>query len=164
MAEKLKLQKWSMLFIREYLTSPTPIFFRNKTRWLRFVFMKLIFVRIGVLLFLAGLFTVGCTYDNEEELFDNPECSTLDVSYLTHIVPILDGNGCIGCHNVGSPAGNVSLDSHEGVKAASQDGSLLSSVNWNGDAAKMPAGASEQIDACSIDKISAWIEQGTLNN
>lgn len=126
--------------------------------------MKLIFVRMGVLLLLAGLFAVSCSYDNEEEFFDNPECSTLDVSYSEHIVSILDGNGCIGCHNANSPSGNIILDSYNDVKSAADGGLLLSSVNWDGNASKMPQGASTKIDDCSINRISAWIEQGTLNN
>lgn len=125
--------------------------------------MRLIFVRITTVLALGVFGMIGCTSDNEEELFDDPDCSVLDVSYSEDIISVFQSYGCIGCHGSSSPSGNVVLDTYDGVKTVADNGKLESSVSWDGNAANMPPGGS-QIDECSINKISAWVEAGATNN
>lgn len=109
------------------------------------------------------LLLAACVYDNEEELFEDSDCPTLDMSLETDIQPILESNGCVGCHSENSGSGGVNLETYDGIKAAADNGTLLGSVNWDGSASEMPLNGS-QIDECLINKIEAWITQGAQNN
>ena len=114
------------------------------------------------LLILAGLLS-ACTYDNEEELFEDADCPTLNMSLADDIAPILESTGCISCHSTASPSGGVALEMYDDIKTVVDNGKLLSSIKWDGEATNMPMGGN-QIDECLINKIEAWINQGALNN
>jgi hypothetical protein len=105
----------------------------------------------------------GCTYYDDETYFDNPTCSTLDMSYTRDIAPILDEGGCLSCHNDGFASGGVSLQGYEATKQMAVSGRLLGSIKHEDGYAWMPQGM-PQLDKCYIDKVSAWIQQGALNN
>lgn len=110
-----------------------------------------------------GSLLTACVYDNEEELFEDSDCPTLNMSLSDDITPILQSNGCVGCHGATNGSGGVDLETYNGIKAAVESGKLLGSVNWDGSASQMPQGGA-QIDACLINKLEAWIEQGSQNN
>lgn len=127
-----------------------------------------IFTRVSVVgwaaLALIGTALVsGCTYHDEETYFDNPTCSTLDMSYANDIAPILDQGGCLSCHNDGFASGGVSLQGYDAAREMALSGRLMGSIKHETGFAWMPQGM-PQLDKCYIDKISAWIDQGTLNN
>lgn len=113
----------------------------------------------------------GCYFDNLEEL--HPEllldgnCDTTAVmSYQTHIQPILS-NSCgstNACHNTQGAGGGVILETYTGVKAAVNNGKLLSSILWDGNAQQMPKSSPSQLNDCSITKIQKWIDTGAQNN
>ncbi|MEZ4962278.1 MAG: hypothetical protein R2830_20795 [Saprospiraceae bacterium] len=124
------------------------------------------------LLFAAGaLFTEGCYYDNEAEL--HPEkyleqsCdTTITMSYANQIKPILDSycsTGNPSCHNSNSSS-NVPLNTYEGVKSQVDNGRLLSSITWDGNASFMPKNSSTKINDCYQARIRIWIESGAPNN
>lgn len=112
--------------------------------------------------FIAALFT-GCWYDNEEDMFGEVECITTEMSYSNDIAPILQGNGCVGCHNNSLQSGGVNLEGYENVKSSAETGKLLGTINHDDGFKPMPQGMAK-IENCQIEKIKAWIEQGTLNN
>ena len=117
-----------------------------------------------LLIFFVSVFTLSsCWYDNEEELFGDVNCPTENMSLSNDITPILNGNGCIGCHNNSSQSGGVNLEGFENIKLNADNGKLYGSVNHSDGFKKMPQGGA-RIDQCQIDKIKAWIDQGTLNN
>lgn len=106
----------------------------------------------------------GCYRDNEAELYPvNGACDTKAVTYLATVAPLLQGNGCLGCHSSASPAGNLSLEGYANVKAAAVSGKLYGTISHTAGFSPMPKGGNK-MSACNISKIKAWIDAGTLNN
>lgn len=115
--------------------------------------MKYIFIS-GALFLLLGS---SCYYDKFEHYKPSAACDTATViSYADKVKPILEAQ-CYSCHSGTAPSGVISLDSYASAKASAQTGKLLSSITWDGNASKMPKGAYDQIDNCSINTIKNWI-------
>lgn len=114
-----------------------------------------------LILLMASL--QACFYDNEEELYPSVPgsgCDTVAVSYTTDIKPVIDSR-CISCHGSNFPSGNLSLTNH--AQVAGSAGIIIDRINRSaGDPLLMPQG--NKLDACSIDKIEAWANQGAPNN
>jgi hypothetical protein len=87
-------------------------------------------------------------------------CVTTNMSFATHILPIFATN-CNGCHNATIPAGGINLTTYNGTKAISAR--LLGSISHTTGFIPMPS-STTKLAACDINKIAAWISQGTLNN
>jgi len=87
-------------------------------------------------------------------------CVTTNMSFTTHILPIFATN-CNGCHNATVPAGGINLTTYTGTKAISAR--LLGSITHTAGFIPMPS-STTKLAACDINKIAAWISQGTLNN
>lgn len=124
--------------------------------------------RFPLSLALSALLYAGCYYDNEEYLYGaggGLNCDSVTVSFAADIVPILDGAGCIGCHNNGIQSGNISLEGHANVAlyAGNLNGRLWGAVNHERNFSAMPQGGAK-LPASQLDKIRCWIEKGALNN
>ena len=117
----------------------------------------------------------ACTRD-EASVFTCQPCSASTISFSKEIIPIFHTSCAVsGCHTgpAASAPGQVSLDSavaytqatHPGkgyVNTGDPNSSLLYSELLAGSFNHMPVGG--QLDACSIQKIFCWIQQGGLNN
>jgi len=115
----------------------------------------------GFLLLVAGL--QACYYDNEQDLYPavpGNGCDTTTISYAATIQPIIQTR-CTSCHSGGFPSGGLALTSH-GEVAGSVDRIINRIIRNEGDAQLMPQGA--KMDACRIDQIIAWANQGAMNN
>ena len=124
--------------------------------------MKII-IQITFFLLTVGLFS-SCYYDVESELYPNkPACDTLNVTYKLTIKPILERNNCLNCHNTGLNSGGVNLDNYSSLAPTIASGKLLSSVNHDGKASKMPQGGAK-IPDCDLKKIEIWIKNGAPDN
>ena len=108
------------------------------------------------------LASAGCYYDNEEELY-NCAVDVANIKYATTINSMLTSYGCIGCHGTIAPSGNITLNTHAGVKAAAETGQLYGSITHATGFSPMPQGGSK-MNACDIKKIKAWIDAGMPNN
>lgn len=108
----------------------------------------------------------ACTYNSEEELYpadpDNP-CNTTDMSLSADITPILDAYNCNGCHSNASNSGSVDLEGYADLKIWVDNGKLLGSMKHDGTASEMPK-AAPKMAQCDIDKVEAWIAQGSKDN
>lgn len=106
----------------------------------------------------------SCYYDKADMIYtQNLACDTTAVKYSTTVAPILTKN-CNFCH--GGTAANgagIVLDNYASAKVYITNGRLLNSILQNGKASSMPKGGGK-IDACSINKISNWINKGAINN
>lgn len=89
-------------------------------------------------------------------------CDTLNVSFSTHVFPIMQNN-CTGCHSGNQPQGGVLLSSYATIAASAASGKLLGSVMHNPGYIPMPLGA-PKLDNCKITQIKKWIENGSPNN
>lgn len=117
-----------------------------------------------MLLALLLAFAGGCSYDNLAELHPEINCDPTSVSFASDIVPIISGSCnslAASCHG---PGATKPLDTYAGVKVQVDEGKMLSSVTWDGNARQMPDGSSSKIDDCSISKLAQWIADGALNN
>ncbi|PCJ64609.1 MAG: hypothetical protein COA58_12795 [Bacteroidetes bacterium] len=107
------------------------------------------------------LFLSSCTYHNEETEYPTPAgCDTLNMSYTNDILPIFKSNGCAGCHGSSS---TTKLNSYTNTKISVDNGSLLGSINHKSGFRPMPD-FSPKINQCSIDQITAWINDGAFDN
>lgn len=128
--------------------------------------IKTIIMRFAMSSFAAVLillFLPGCYYDKEELLYpDGQNCDTTNVSYSAVVAPILQAR-CNGCHGGTFPSAGIDLTSHQNVVIYAEAGSLLGSIKHNQGFSPMPQSA-PKIPQCEINRISAWINQGMLNN
>lgn len=116
-------------------------------------------------IFILSLFLItSCVYNNEEDLYPSSDCETDNVSYQDVVIPIMENNGCIGCHNTTFPQGSVNLDNYDDVKISVDNGSLLGSIKHSDGFKPMPLNSTSTIDQCDIDKIESWIYDGAQNN
>lgn len=106
---------------------------------------------------------VGCRYEKVEKTAqpsNTSACDTSNVSYKDDIRKILKDN-CGACHTSSNPDGGYQLDSYAGVKAST--GRLVGVVKHSSGYSPMPKGGSK-LDACSIEKIEKWVQNGALDN
>lgn len=118
---------------------------------------------LSILVLLSLLFT-ACYRDVEEVLYPGGgNCDTANVRYASTVVPLLQANGCTGCHGGGAPSGNVSLDQYNGVRTVALNGRLYGTISHSPGFSPMPKGGSK-MNSCDIAKIKAWIDAGAPNN
>jgi len=98
----------------------------------------------------------------EEELYPSLECQTQDMSYSIDISPIISDN-CLLCHNQTARFGNIILEEHADVLTYVNNGLLLGAIRHDPGFSPMPQNTAQLLE-CEIEKIAAWIDQGTLNN
>jgi hypothetical protein len=98
----------------------------------------------------------------ENNICASTPCDTTTVTYSATIQPIL-ADYCLGCHSGGSPSGNISYETHAGVKQTAIDGTLSGSIKHLSGFSPMPQNAN-QLTACQISKIESWISRGALDN
>ena len=116
---------------------------------------------------LLTLFLQGCYYDNEEYLYNLTTCDTDNMSYANDVWPVISAS-CTGCHGGASPEGGISLENYYDVAAAAaivpgNYGSLYGAISHASGNSPMPKN-SDKLPDCTISKIRAWIDQGTLEN
>ncbi len=120
-------------------------------------------LKITIIACLAGVLSItGCYYDNVEELYPDG-CRTTDVRYTDDVIPILEGNNCLSCHNDEDQQGNINLEGYENVLERVEDGSLMGSIRHEDDWEAMPL-TGNKMSNCSIQRLQSWIDAGALNN
>lgn len=114
-------------------------------------------------IFISGLLLLSsCYYDNYDDLATDPNaCDTLNMTYSADVAPIMS-QSCVSCHGGGAPAGNISLETYSEVKVQADNGKLLGTIKHQSGYSPMPKGQS-QLSECDINKVEAWINQGTKN-
>lgn len=102
----------------------------------------------------------SCYKDNKESMYPSAAiCDTTNVTWANNIQPMVN-NSCAtsGCHDA-SAAGGYALNTYAGVKTM-VDNQRFIKVMEDG---TMPKGGAA-MDACSINKVRAWINRGALQN
>lgn len=126
------------------------------------------FITAFALILVLGLFAQACYYDNEEYLYpESAECITENMSYAKDVWPVISAS-CTGCHSGANPSGGIRLENYTDVNAAAligagNYGSLYGAISHASGNSPMPKG-SDKLSDCTISKIKAWIDQGTLDN
>ena len=117
-----------------------------------------------VIIFCFAIVFSSCYRDVEEILYPSDgTCNTIEVTYASTVVSILQSNGCLGCHSGGAPSGNISLEGYNNVRTVAQNGKLFGAINHSPGFAPMPLGGNK-MSSCNINKIKAWIDAGFSNN
>jgi mono/diheme cytochrome c family protein len=125
-------------------------------------FIKYIFITTVVLIFSS------CYYDKKDQIYPQAtvvSCDTTNSTYAAVVAPIITAN-CSGCHSSSAATKNgagIVLDSYATIKPYVTNNYLLNSIVQNGTVPPMPLNM-PKMDACSINKIFAWINRGALNN
>lgn len=100
----------------------------------------------------------GCYYDNQEVLYPNSFCDTVNTTYANTIEPIIQGNCAVpGCHVTGG-TGTGDFTQFNTVLEKVNNGSLLTLIK----AGTMPPSA--PLRSCQIAQIEKWIANGAQNN
>lgn len=112
----------------------------------------------------AQITTIALWIDEgaKETTCPDTNCDTSNPTFSGTVKPILE-TYCNGCHGGGSPLGNVDYNTYAGVKTTVTNGKLLGSIQHKSGFSPMPQNAN-QLSACNIDKIKAWIDAGAPNN
>ena len=112
-----------------------------------------------VALLSQAVWSGGCYYDNEEDLYPGNTCDTTAVTYSGDIEPIIDASCAIpGCHVAGG-AGNGIFENYAGVKDKVDNGSMRARVVNLRD---MPP--DNPITDCQVELFRAWLNAGAPNN
>lgn len=109
---------------------------------------------------------ISCAKENEASLKARDgitdHCDTVNMTYTTDILPILEAN-CYSCHGNGLSQNGVSLDTYDKVKEQAENGNLLHVIMHAPGYPPMPQDAPKLSD-CTINKIKDWVDRGALNN
>lgn len=114
-----------------------------------------------ILLFqiLLSIWSISCTFDNEEERFSGETCDTLNVDYEK--IKNIFANNCSDCHFEGNTFNpSVVLTNYEGIKEAIANDRLSDAINHREGVTPMPYGKT-QLPNCELQKINVWIKNGT---
>lgn len=112
-----------------------------------------------IIFFLVFILFSACTYNNEEDLYGDLTCDTSNVTYLTHIKPIVEQN-CIQCHGNVIQNEGFNFNNESDLKAAASSGRLSGAINHKSGFAPMPNGM-PKLDDCKIQIMNKWIENET---
>jgi uncharacterized membrane protein len=116
----------------------------------------------GIVLFSS------CYYDKKDQIYPQvaaTACDSTNSMYKTVVAPIIQSN-CGMCHattNANTKGAGIVLDNYTAVKVYVTNKQLLNSILQNGIVPSMPLNAAK-LDACTINKVAAWINRGALNN
>lgn len=133
--------------------------------------MKLTIKHILPIAASALIILAGCYNDKADQLYPEPTttgggntCDTTTMSYNDDIKPIIS-QYCTdpNCHVGGGTTGSYLLNTYDGLKLTVTNNRLLGAINQDNGFVAMPQGMSKLSD-CNINKITAWINQGALNN
>lgn len=89
------------------------------------------------------------------ECFD--ACSAEEVTFSETIWPLIQ-KYCTGCHTSASPGGGIVVEKYADLVSMAEDGSLMGSVRYEADYAKMPP--NQQLSECHINQLQQWIDEG----
>ena len=87
-------------------------------------------------------------------------CETSNVKYSAFVQPLIQAR-CQGCHSGSAPQGGINLSTYANVKTLAGNGKLYAAVTRTSD--WMPKGGAK-LDACTLDKLKAWIDAGAPEN
>ena len=123
---------------------------------LKKLFFILIALSIGI---------VSCKKEKAEEPATNNDnnntltCDSLTPTYTNNISAIISTNCSFsGCHNSGTAANGIVLETYEQVSAEAAKDRFLGSIKGQAPYTKMPLGGS--LNENDIQEIECWISQG----
>ena len=122
------------------------------------------FISLAVLFFFIS---EGCTYDKASLVYPSDGgCDTVDISLSKDLTPIMSAN-CFRCHSSSNAAafgGNYNLEDYSTIKAAADDGRLISSIKQDGIVAPPMPQDGGKLSDCQISQFESWANDGAQDN
>ena len=113
-----------------------------------------------IMILAVAILIMGCKKQNEEDLFKDVGCNTENITYENTVRTILS-NQCLVCHSAAARQGDIILETYSDVLSFANNGRLVGSISHaSGFVAMPPTGV--KLDPCTIDKIKAWVADGSL--
>jgi hypothetical protein len=124
-------------------------------------------VGIGIFFLMLLLAFSGCYYDNEETLYPQGICDTIDVKYSDQVIYIIS-NKCYDCHSNATAPISGSNESYEGYANISaylttNTPTFIGAINHEVGTIPMPKDRPKLTD-CEIRTLEIWIQDGFPNN
>jgi len=88
-------------------------------------------------------------------------CDTTNVTY-SGVVQVIMQTNCTGCHSATNAGGGIKLDTYADVNLTISSGRFYGPIIQSNGFKPMPP--SSKLADCSIKKIKAWMNKGSLNN
>lgn len=113
--------------------------------------------RVLLFLLIVIISFTACSDDDDNGNNGSENCETEGMRYTEDIKPIIDAN----CATAGCHSGNTSrpMNTYEAVRDYALDGSLVTRINLPAsNPQSMPP--SGPLDDCTIEKITAWVNDG----
>ena len=111
-----------------------------------------------ILLVSAMILLTYCSYENEEDLFGQEDCSTLPASLAGEVIPIINTNCAIsGCHVTGVQAPD--LTKKENIVAAAP--LIKAQVQTR---TMPPSSSGRSLTTDEIQTITCWVDNGAHEN
>jgi len=129
--------------------------------------MKKIILPASIALTMMLLVLAGCSKQSEDILAAKSgagQCDTTNVKYAADIVPILQNN-CYECHGKSSSSGSggILLEGYSNLAGWANNGYLAGCVSHAPGFVAMPY-LRPKLSDCEVNRILAWVHQGSLNN
>jgi hypothetical protein len=116
-----------------------------------------------ILTLLLVMIILSCESKNEEDLFGQKKCDTLNVTFSGDFQPILESI-CHNCHHSGATQyAPFVFDTYDDVKLRIDQGRLEGAINHRQGFSPMPKNR-DKLPDCNLAKINAWINQGAPDN
>lgn len=119
-------------------------------------------MKLSLTIYLTVILGISCSYNSEEELYNQVDCSFENISYSDDILPLITTN-CYDCHSAAANFGNINLEGHDQLSKFALNGQLLGSIKHTSGFSPMPQNRAQLVE-CNIEEISQWISEGALNN
>jgi len=125
--------------------------------------MNKVFCILAGLFICVIVFTFSCTKKSIEQSAGSNYCDTTSVSYQNDVLPIIE-TYCYPCHSMNNKAfsNGIVLEGFDNLKAWGLSTYLLGDIRHDPGFIGMPYGKPKLSD-CSINMITAWINQGFPN-
>jgi hypothetical protein len=106
----------------------------------------------------------SCYNRNETDLYPGPTtCDTSMVTYSGTILPIMHEHCAVtGCHTGPSTGNGLNYAQYSGLAVVASNGQLIPAIKHTGPD-PMPKNM-PMLDACSINEIVRWVNEGYPNN
>lgn len=120
-------------------------------------------VKIIFIICISFLF-YKCYYDKASQVYPQQgSCDTTNIRLSVELNAIMNAS-CMSCHaGNANNGGGIKLQDYTTISKIANNGTLLSSISWDGKVAQMPQGGAKLSD-CDINKFKAWINAGAPNN
>ncbi|MGB0861506.1 MAG: hypothetical protein ACPGXZ_01260 [Saprospiraceae bacterium] len=115
---------------------------------------------------LVLIIGTSCDFDKttDPDINTEPDCTNLsDVSFATDVLPILTANcATSGCHDAITVKKGYNYGLYADAKKTVDNNLMIGVINHESGFSAMPT--TYKMEDCDINKITAWVNEGALDN